>query len=286
MGRHRKASDESGREVKVNPSKLVIALMALFSLLVLYSIFLGTFWSIPFESNGLIGTAIFYSLLARAIMLLSVPKLRRLPTLVKLVVYSFEMVVLVAFVFAFVYSNYAGYIGVVEAIYSSWIASGFFVLVPYFSFELAFILYKEEKLLNALTYGTLLFADSLFASSFAFTSKILPTNLSNLGTQIVSFSIGSRAVALLGTLSGSEVQIASVAFYISLLGFASISGLKNTNFHGKYSISLGLVLLANLFLSGWFFALIPNITNMLWVLTAPSLAIPVVLMVVFRRNGQ
>lgn len=272
--------------MKVYLLRLAIALAAALALYSLYVVFLVGFLPVLAEPLGIVEGAVFYTLLLRTLALTLVPKLRRLSPPLKMILYSFEMFAVVVCIAAFALTGDPGYFEVVSVIFPAWIAASFFILLPYFIFEFAVDLHKGERLLSALTWGALLLADSVFAGNLALGMRSLPLSLADLGRETISSVTKQPSLASLGSFSSPLVAGAGVLFYVSIVAYVALSQVDLTRYTGKYMFALLIMLIGNAALVGWTLLLVGLTSNMLWILTLPSVSLPLFLLVGFRGRKE
>ncbi len=269
--------------MNIHRIRLEIALTAIASLIVLYLMFLTHFLSILGQPLGLVEAVIFYTMSIRAGVLFFVPHARRIYGPVKVILYSIEILISVICSLAFSLTGERGYFIVISSILPAWIASSFFVLLPYSIFEYGISLHKGGKLLPILSSGVVLLADSLLAVDFAAITHSIPRSLDQLGVQIVGFVAKLPAIVIIQSSSSLVVSGAGVLFYVSLLAYVSVSQVEVTRYQGKYTFALLIMLSGNLILAGWTLLFLANqTTNMLWILTVPGIALPIFLLVGFH----
>ncbi|MGI0081433.1 MAG: hypothetical protein ACRECH_17655, partial [Nitrososphaerales archaeon] len=191
--------------MKIYPIRFAIALAACVSLFALYLVFVTHFLSVLRQPLGIIENLIFYTLVLRAGALFFVPKFRHVYSPVKIIVFSLEILVVIAYIFAFSLTGDHGYFVTVSTIFPAWIASSFFILIPYFIVEFGISLHKGERLLPALTGGVLLLADSVFAGNFALETRLIPPNLAVLGSETISSVVRQPGLVSLGSFSSLVV---------------------------------------------------------------------------------
>ncbi|MGI0084951.1 MAG: hypothetical protein ACREBQ_07705, partial [Nitrososphaerales archaeon] len=230
---------------------------------------------------------IFYTLVLRAGALFFVPKFRHVYSPVKIIVFSLEILVVIAYIFAFSLTGDHGYFVTVSTIFPAWIASSFFILIPYFIVEFGISLHKGERLLPALTGGVLLLADSVFAGNFALETRLIPPNLAVLGSETISSVVRQPGLVSLGSFSSLVVTGAGVLFYVSILAYVAVSQVEITRYQGKYTFALLIMLIGNAVLVGWTFLFLVNqITNMFWILSVPGILLPLLLLVGFHGRQK
>ena len=273
--------------MKIYPLRFAIALAASLSLFALYLVFLAHFFYVLRQPLGIIESAIFYTMALRAAALFFIPRLRSIYSPVKIIVVSLEMLIVIAYSLAFSLTGDHGYFVVVSTIFSAWIASSLFILLPYFISEFCISLHKGERLLPALTSGVLLLADSTFAANYATGTTSLPANLVELGSKTISSVIKQPGLISLGGFSSLVVSGAGVLFYVSILAYVAVSQVELTKYQGKYTFALLIMLIGNAVLVGWTFLFLVNqITNMFWILSVPGITLPLFLLVGFYERQK
>ncbi len=175
----------------------------------------------------------------------------------------------------------------VSTIFPAWIASSFYILLPYFIVEFGISLHKGERLLPALIGGVLLLADSVFAGNFALETRLIPPNLAVLGSETISSVVRQPGLVSLGSFSSLVVTGAGVLFYVSILAYVAVSQVEITRYQGKYTFALLIMLIGNAVLVGWTFLFLVNqITNMFWLLSVPGILLPLLLLVGFHGRQK
>lgn len=272
--------------MKIFTLRFVIALSASVSLGALYLLFLTYFFPVLREPLGIIEIAVFYTLAARVLALLLVPRLRRIHSIAKMVIYSLEMFLVFGAIIAFSLTGNPGLFALFSGVFLSWIAASFFILLPYFILEFGAGLQKGERLLPALTWGVLLLADSLYAANLALGTRSLPPSLVSLGSEMISSAARQPGLPSLGIFSNLVVGGAGVLFYVSLIAYVVASGVEHTGYQGKYTFALIMMLVGNAALLGWILLLVQVTTNMLWILSVPCVSFPLFLLVGFRGRKE
>jgi hypothetical protein len=278
------------RKKKESDLRLGLAILAGVSLFALYlysmSFFAGAVASGPMDQ---VESAIFYTMILRVLGLFFVPRLRRLPSQVKIVLLSLEAFVLVLVIIAAISTGSSGDTQIMADILTAWLVTALIVVTPYTIYELAVMMYKGTSVTALVFSAAPLVAICLFLSNLPSRIPNPPSGIGDFGVAVID-SMKTQA-GFAGPASGGQnafISGASVLFLLAIIVYIAFQlNLSSIDFAGtfKFHYALSLMVIGSLAMFLWLFATTDLLKgNIFEILSLPAAGIPILLWVVCRER--
>ena len=272
--------------------RLSLALVSALSLFALYFYFLDHFLNpITMAPMDGIETTIFYTMIFRVLGLSFVPFLRRLHPQIKILIFSLEAFVLCFLIVGVIFSGSTGYNSILAEVLTTWLGTTLIVLTPYSIYELTLMMLKTPSITSLVVSATPLLAITLFLANLVARIPNPSGGLSTFGSQLI-FTLKAQPGLGSGTSNTAAstnafISSFSVLFFLSMIIYISYSlnqsDLAQQN-ASKQHYALALMLIGTLFLFVWLVAISSLKGNIFEVFSIPSIAIPIVLLVISRGD--
>ncbi|HZW55495.1 MAG TPA: hypothetical protein VFF30_04330 [Nitrososphaerales archaeon] len=271
---------------KRNVVKIVCAALTALSLLILYLIFLGRYVSLAnWSSLSQIETWIFITMIIRVIALVALRTRYQFQPLVPIILFSVESLLIPPLLGMYIFTGYAGYAQAMGTILTAWLGVSALVLSPYLAFSFARSMITESSLWGLMTLSILEFASMLFISSVLAKTNQPISGLTGLGAffvislrdQISNASVPFASTGLLFSLS-------ALMFYIGLLAHATM-GTREAGLELRLHNLLLLPLIATMFIFMWTSVSVAFTSDILYILTIPTLVLAMVVWGVARGKA-
>lgn len=271
---------------KNRKTRLVLAIVSSLSLLTLYMYFLNSYFGpLVLAPMDIVESAIFYTMILRALGLSLVPALRKLHPQVKILIFSVEAFVLCFLILAFIYTGQQGYSTIMSDILTSWIGTTLVVLTPYSFYELAILMYKGTSLTALFVSSTPLVAISFFLSSSV--GRNPPSGFEDFGRGVVDSLRTSPGLGVVNSGVSSIISSASIVFFLSILVYVAFTlneSSPTVAYSPKYHFALALMLVGSLVSYVWLEGVSSFLGgNVIEILSAPAVIVPLLLWLVTRR---
>lgn len=263
-----------------NRTVLACGILVALSLYFVYGFATALFLQhLQFSSVDLLESLIIVTLAARIVGIVGYYRSRPAKVEVLLILLSLEVFVVMALVASFFITQDVAYSNLAHTIFSTWVADLFVVLPSYIVFAGAVQMFRGRGLVAvlvslALEFGFLSFAAStmlVYGGTFTF-SNFFDFLLAAAKTDIAS--------GLIPGLSSVAILVPSVAFYCSLLVYATV-----TIQSGRVipRVSYGLPFIGTTIALCWVYLAFKILPNTLLSFTAPGLLLVVLLWAFMRR---
>jgi hypothetical protein len=269
--------------------KLGLAFFISLSLFALYLYFLnyfaGPIVSIPMDA---IESAVFYSMILRALLLFFVPYLRKLQPQFKILIFSFEAFVLFCLILISLVSGDSGYLQLMADLLTAWLGATLIIVTPYSIYELALIMYRGTDITTLAVSSAPLVAICLFLSNLVVRVPNPQGGLSGFGTEMIRSLRVQPAIAGSTVETNSFISGVSAVFFLSIIVYIAYTLNQSAEpLAGvpKYHYALALMLLGSLVLYVWLLASSSLLNgNIFEILSIPAAIIPVILWMIARER--
>jgi hypothetical protein len=278
-------------EIQKRKYKLVLAIIFSIMLFALYFYFLGYFIGPVFATSfDAVESAIFYTMILRALGIAFVPYLKRTHAQVKILVFSIEAFVLCFLILAFVLTGDQTYNSLLAVVLTSWLATTLIVLTPYSIYELAVTMYKGTNLTSLFMASTPVVAITFFLSNMVVRIPNPQSGLANFGAQLINSLRNEPSVAGGNGLINADYLTSAVSLVLFLVLIIYVvldlnESAPSLNDVPKYHYALALALVGSIVVYTWLILTTHDLKgNTLEILTAPTIVIPIILWVITRRE--
>lgn len=273
-----------------NYIKLTLAVISSLALLTLYFYFLNSFLGPIFATPlNAVESLIFYTMILRALGIAFVPFLRKLPAQVKVLIFSLEAFVLCFLIFGLVLTRNPVYNSLLADVLTSWLGATVIVLTPYSIYELALLMYKGTNLTALFFSSTPIVAVAFFLSNLVVRIPNPSSGLSNFGAQLID-SLRSQPSLAGGNglvTADSLSSTVSIVIFLTMIIYVVLDlngSVPTLNDVPKYHYALALGVIGIVVVYVWLVLTAHALReNMLAILSAPAIIIPIILWVVTRE---
>ena len=251
-------------------------------LFALYFVFLGYFASTIVSLTSVVELVILYTLALRAVLLFTVPRLRRLPGQIKIGIFSIESFVLIVVIIWYIFTADPAINALIGTILTSWIAAGLIVITPYSILEFMISMYKPSTITSVLVFMVTEFASVVFLANIAFQVSPPPGSLQQLGVTLLT-AIKAQPGSGITALGPSNLIINAVAVILYLCMVVYIV-LRHGVAGRSPNLPFVLMLVGTLVLFVWSSLASIAGVNLFVSLTAPGAGIPLIFWVVLHAK--
>jgi len=272
--------------------RFVLSILIGMSLLIQYLYFLNFFFApiLLVSPMNPLEQIVFYTLTLRAIGLILIPRLRRLHPQLKIAIFSLETFILVIFIFLYIYTGYSFFEIMMGNLLTAWIASSLIVLTPYGIYQLVAMMYKNAvttTLTNVFSSLVPELGITLFLSNLAASVSSPPIGLTNFGSFVINSIKTQPGLGNSSALSSNPlIQAATIMIYISLLVYIAVCQNPLASFGARYHFALLPMLLGTIALSAWLYIATSFSSNILFVLSVPSVITSIILWVIYHGKKK
>ena len=262
--------------MRTNLNRIGLSLVFGSALFSLYIIFLAFFAPVLVAPQDELELVIFYTLLLRVVLLTAVPLFRRIHPQIKIGLVSIESFVLVLFIAMFTLTHDFAYSTIMGEILTTWIGASLVILTPYGIVEFIITVYKGSTITTVFTSLAPLFAVGVFLANFAQTSSP-QTSIASFGNSVVDSLRVQPALGNITTSSVSIIGVATIMIFVGGLLYVLADQPFLSSFPAKRHLSIVLMLISTAILGAWTFVFLGFTSNVLLVLSLPSMVIPIAL---------
>jgi hypothetical protein len=222
---------------------------------------------------------IFYTLFIRTALLLLVPSFRRIAGQFKIGILSIESFVLVGIIAWFLFTGDPYFNTLIGEILTSWIAAGLVIITPYSILEFMINMRKSPTITSFLTSLVTEFAAVLFSLDIVSQLTPVPTNLEQLGISLLGFAkVGGTGLSA-GSPSDVLITSTSLILYVSaILYIVSRHDVPGRTFLFPFI----LIFTGTIVVALWSSVALNFELQIFIALSAPAIAIPLILWVISR----